>query len=57
MTRPVLAGPDAQVFDLLARICAIVERQGIGTTADVVRICNEHLAPQVRRRQHGKAAA
>lgn len=39
----VLAGSDARIFDLVAQVAAIVERHGIGTPADVVRIAAAHL--------------
>ncbi len=45
MIRPTatLAGPDAQVFDLLQQVVAIARRRGIGDAAAIVRIADEHL--------------
>ncbi len=54
MIRPAatLAGPDAQVFDLLQQVVAIARRRGIGDAAAVARIADEHLPhPHLLHRQ------
>lgn len=46
MARPALTPKDGQILDLLAQVCHIAERRGLGSRSDVARIA-WHALPRV----------